>query len=202
MSAFLGPIHTWLFRKIKFQDEYTKEILKKVIEKGYDKEILNKIDTRFGSLEEGELSEIIDGSNIHGWLQERISLVENRLAYVVTTVTNSDLASLDFILEVVYEFGKKHAAPAGISVKEAYEYLEDLLVNGMPCDHVNNVVSETNDIVKWEQTVDIHAPYWTMIQGNVQYYYAIRERLISGIFENSGITFKQENQIFELRKED
>jgi len=28
MSAFLGPIHLWLYKKIKFQDEITNLLLK------------------------------------------------------------------------------------------------------------------------------------------------------------------------------
>lgn len=87
MSAFLGPIHTWLFRKIKFQDELTNTIL----EIEAQEELVKRIDKAYVSLEQGELADIVDSANIHGWLQERISIVENRLAFVVTDILQNIL---------------------------------------------------------------------------------------------------------------
>lgn len=202
MSAFLGPIHTWLFNKIKFQDELTKVILEFAKEKNYEIELLDRVDQRCGVLETGELADIIDGSNIHGWLQERISIIESRLAFVVTVITDEHPERIIEINDSVYEYGKQHAVEKGITAKEAYKYLEDQLLNGMPCDRVNNILDETENAVTWEQTIDIHESYWNMIHGNVEYYYAIRESLIVGMFENSGIIFEQTGkQIFVLRKE-
>ena len=42
---------------------------------------LADIDEKFGSLPEGDLGNIIDTTNIHGWLQDKIAIVERRLAY-------------------------------------------------------------------------------------------------------------------------
>ena len=202
MSAFLGPIHTWLYNKIKFQDELTKKIMDIVSQKGYEEELLSRVDNRYGTLEEGELADIIDESNIHGWLQERIAVVENRLAFLVTVLTDGHPERIMDVNDAVYEFGKNHAIASGLSVKEAYDYLDNLLLNGMPCDRVNDVVNEDDNSITWNQTVDIHEPYWKMINGNVEYYYAIRESLIIGMMEKSKIIFNQTgNQTFELRKE-
>lgn len=201
MSAFLGPIHSWLFRKIKFQDELTKSLLEFVVQKEYKKELVLQVDERYGTLEEGELVDIIDESNIHGWLQDRISVVEKRLAFVVTAAIEGHPERMLDINDAVYEFGKKHALEHGISAKEAYRILDDLLLNGMPCDRVNEVVRETPDSIVWRQTVDIHATYWDMVRGNPDYYYAIRESLILGITEKSGILYDQiKENTFELRK--
>lgn len=201
MSAFLGPIHTWLYNKIKFQDELIKRIKNVVLQKGYEDELLTQLDNRCRTLEEGELADIIDENNIHGWLQERITIVENRLSFLITVVTNGHPERIIDINDAVYEFGKEHSMKKGVSVKEAYGYLEDLLLNGMPCDRVNEVINEDENSIIWNQTVDIHKPYWDMIHGNVDYYYAIRKSLIVGIVENSGIRYNQVgNQMFELRK--
>lgn len=202
MSAFLGPIHSWLFGKIKFQDDLTKVIRNTILEQSNDKTLFAQLDKRYGTLEEGELADIIDAGNIHGWLQQRIALVENRLAYVVTIATEAHPEKIDAIKKAAYEFGKTHSTQTGIRVKEAYEYLEELLLNGMPCDRVNSVIDETDNALTWVQTTDIHKQYWDMIQGNMEYYYAIRECLIAGILENSGIAFHQvADATFELRKE-
>lgn len=202
MSAFLGPIHTWLYNKIKFQDELIKRIRNVVSQKGYEDELLSQLDHRYGTLEEGELADIIDENNIHGWLQERITVVENRLAFLITIVTDEHPERIIDINDAVYEFGKEHSVQKGISIKEAYGYLDNLLLNGMPCDRVNEVTNEDENSIAWNQTADIHKSYWDMIHGNVDYYYAIRKSLIVGIIENSGIVYNQiGEQTFELRKE-
>lgn len=202
MSAFLGPIHNWLFRKIKFQDELVQYIIEFVKSQGYQVPLLAQLDQRYGKLESGELADVIDESNIHGWLQERITVVENRLAFVVTVTTDEHPERIMDISEAVYEFGRSHAAENGISVKEAYGYLDNLLLSGMPCDRVNDITDETTDTITWVQTVDIHAPYWQMIHGNAEYYDTIKESLIVGMLEKSGISYQQTGaQSFELRKE-
>ena len=68
MSAFLGPIHIWLFEKIKFQENLNKHLIEMAAVKGYNKEKLAEVDSVCGVLEEGELADLIDGMNIHGWI--------------------------------------------------------------------------------------------------------------------------------------
>lgn len=78
---------------------------------------------------------------------------------------------------------------------------EILMGCGMPCDRVNDVTNEDETSISWVQIVDIHAPYWDIIHGNPEYYYAIRESLVIGMLENSGITYQQTvDQSFELKK--
>lgn len=201
MSAFLGPIHHWLFHKIKFQNDLVQYITDYVNIKGYKVPLLSQMDQRYGNLETGDLTDIIDEDNIHGWLQERIALVENRLAFLITMTTEEHPERIHDIKAAVYEFGKNHQVFHGITVKEAFQYLDDVLLNGMPCDRVNAITKEEEDSITWRQTVDIHAKYWEMLQGNVEYYYQIRESVIHGMLENSGIAFCQiGEQEFELKK--
>lgn len=97
MSAFLGPIHTWLYNKIKFQDAMALEVLNLAEEKGYANDLKSRTDNRYGVLGNGSLEEMIDPGNIHGWLQEKVSMVENRLAYAVTALTEPDPERLALI---------------------------------------------------------------------------------------------------------
>ena len=39
------------------------------------------------SLPEGDIGNIIDPTNIHGWLQDKIAIVERRIAYVAKNLT-------------------------------------------------------------------------------------------------------------------
>ncbi len=45
MSAFLGPIHIWLFEKIKFQENLNKHLIEMATVKGYNKEKLAEVDS-------------------------------------------------------------------------------------------------------------------------------------------------------------
>ncbi|MDD3416289.1 MAG: hypothetical protein PHY47_20195 [Lachnospiraceae bacterium] len=199
MSAFLGPIHSWLFGKIKFQNELVNKIEELAAAKGWIDESV-KFD-RYGTLEEGELADIIDESNIHGWLQERVSLVENKLAYVVTVLTDEHPDRIMDICDVAYEFGKENAFSGETNAKAAYGHLENILLNGMPCDRVNEVISQEKTQVSWRQVTDIHEQYWTMIHGNLDFYYTIRESVITGILENSGLEFIcNEDKVYQIRE--
>lgn len=95
MSAFLGPIHFWLYDKIKIQNEIVEEILD-YAEKN-NENIRSELYAKFGDGDLKPLSEVIDVTNIHGWLQERVARVERKLAYLVpklidNTPTSGDLA--------------------------------------------------------------------------------------------------------------
>lgn len=202
MSAFLGPIHTWLFRKIKVQEELVNAIQKMAEDALYLGDISSQMDHRYGRLEEGELADIIDENNIHGWLRERVTLVENRLAYLVIHLIEKNSESITKISDTAYLVGKQYALQESLSVKEAYTFLDSLLLNGMPCDHVNKIESETDENLIWVQTMDIHKQYWSMLKGDMKYFYTIREQFVTGVLEDSGISFlSHECQRFELRKE-
>ena len=55
MSAILGPIHHWLFRKIKIQNDLTNTLITTAKDKGLNTAVLADIDEKFGSLPEGDL---------------------------------------------------------------------------------------------------------------------------------------------------
>ncbi len=199
MSAFLGPIHKWLFGKIVFQNDLADIIEKKAKENNW---ISSDVDiNKFGVLEQGALEDIVDETNIHGWLQERVSLVERKLAYIVTSITDGHSERITDISDIAYQMGKEHAPDNIYDARQAYEYLETILLNGMPCDRVNEVVSENDNSVVWQQTTDIHERYWEEVNGNAEYYDVIRESLIVGLFEKAGIEFaEKENKMYEIKK--
>lgn len=198
MSAFLGPIHTWLYNKITVQNELVDTIIEQLKELEDIGDVELQLKGNYGIFPTGNLEDIVDDTNIHGWLQDKVSLVENRLAFLVT----ANPSNLQKMIEITHDFGKTYGTENELSVKEAYLYLDRLLLNGMPCDHVNVIESETDQCLQWKQAVDIHKSYWEMINGTVDYFYQIREAFIKGIFSNDSICFTSlGNQRFELRKE-
>ena len=103
MSAFLGPIHTWLYNKIKLQDELVNALIDAAVNENVaGDEIKAMLTRRYGELEKGDLEEICDPNNIHGWLQDRVSLVENRLAFAVTYLTMENSKNIEFLEKAAY----------------------------------------------------------------------------------------------------
>ena len=201
MSAFLGPIHYWLFTKIKFENDLTQNIIEFAKEKDYGLEAVKSVDEVCGVLENGNLEDLIDGMNIHGWLQERVNVVEERLAFITTAILSEDENRLSEILKVAFDFGKKNAY-SGDSIEEAYASFNNLMLNGMPCDRVIEIVEESEDNIVLVQTEDIHEKYWTKFMGDVKNYYAIRKSVMAGIFDGGKIEFKpiEGKPSFELRR--
>ena len=102
MSLFLGRIHYIMYDKILFQEEILENLLD-LLEEEKSLELKKDLDDKF-PLERGNLEDIIDESNIHGWLNERVIRSENRLAKAVSILLE------DFDLEKLknkfFEIGK------------------------------------------------------------------------------------------------
>lgn len=200
MSAFLGPIHTWLYNKIKFQDAMVDAILDLAEENGRPG-LREEAARRYGELVKGNLEDMIDTGNIHGWLQEKVSMVENRMAFAVTSFAGADEERFASVKKAIFQFGENHSLAEDTTPREAYDYLESTLLNGMPCDRVNELVQDSPERLIWRQTTDIHAPYWDMIQGDGARYHALRESLIQGMLKDSSVEFeKTQGQEYELRR--
>lgn len=192
MSAFLGPIHYWLYNKIQLQESLTESITE------YDKTIDEKLDKLCGTVERRPLEEVIDTANIHGWLQGQIEIAETRFALAVTTLLNVGV-NLDDIKLMARKFGSTHPLLAD-TAPEVFKQLGDLLLDGMPCDHVNQVTEQDDEKVVWMRTTDIHKPHWDKADGDISNYYALRSELILGMLQESGFSFHYEDNTFTVKK--
>ena len=171
MSAFLGPIHFWLYNKIGNQELLTKEIATLAAENSWIKDADSYTKTL------PPLETVIDEGNIHGWLQAQITDAENRYASLVTRILSEEDKRLEDLCAVAWRFGKEHAIKAG-TAEEVYKAFEDFFVNGMPCDRVNAVIESSAEKLSWEMTQDIHAQYWN---GDSSPYYTIRKSVMEGM---------------------
>jgi len=196
MSAFLGPIHHWLYNKVILQEEFIDRIFAKSLEQGWDNELEQKTFERFGTaVENRPLEEIIDTKNIHGWLQDKISISEQRLAFVVTELLKGGSHRLDELKQTAYQFGASHAAPKNANAVEAYKFLNDSLLDGMPCDRVNEVVEQGDDELKWCRTQCVHTQFWAAQNGDIKVYYELKSEIIKGMLFESGFKLDISNDI-------
>ena len=201
MSAFLGPIHYWMYNKILLQEDLIEKILKLSVEKNWDKSIAQLTADRFGEPEKHPLEEIIDTSNIHGWLQEKVSVAEYRLAFLVTKLLKEDSTRLNDIEKTFFDFGKENAIPNGSNVEEAFKFITDSLLDGMPCDGVNTLVSESDKEIVWKRNHCVHKSYWDEVGGNVDVYYKLRMEIIKGMTTGCGFKFEVLNDtVYKLTK--
>ncbi|MFR7418387.1 hypothetical protein [uncultured Megasphaera sp.] len=172
MSAFLGPIHFWLYNKIQFQENLIDELVAYVTAKGWS----DKAD-QYVSTDRRKLDEVIDEANIHGWLQSRIHDAEGRYAALVLDAAGDDAEKFDALKQAAHDFGVKQGLQAA-TAPEAFHRLDDLLLDGMPCDQVNRVRESDDARIAWDRTMDLHSDFW---QGHGDRYYALRQALVDGL---------------------
>ena len=191
MSAFLGPIHYFLYSKIEFQNNLCEYLLEKAELKspGFSKEINDNIK----NIPVGELEDIVDLSNIHGSLQSMIYDVENRLVFIVEMIEKNSIYSFDEILEFAREYGRKIEVEEGINAMDAYTLLSSKLLNGMPCDRVQEILDKDDDFIVWRDRMDIHEDFWKNLGRNSRDFYEIRKNIIIGILEKTDLTFDEES---------
>lgn len=205
MSAFLGPIHHWLFNKINIQENLTKELLEFAEDKAAEVlELRQESYNKYGTPVKGNLEDIIEGDNIHGWLQERVTSAEYRLAYVVTHLIDDKYITIEEAKNLFRANGKKTFSKLEEEVLTpvgAYEAIFDSLLEGMPCDRVNEVITSNEDEVIWKVSRCIHEAYWNEVGGDIIYFYMIRNAWIEGFLEGTSMHYEKiEDQTYRIRK--
>ncbi len=188
VSKFLGPIHFWLYRKIQLQEGLTDAIVEYGKANNWNVLASQSLSEDVKPVEMPELDTVIDGGNIHGWLQARIGSAEDRSARIVTAVLDEDASRLDALKKAAAEYGKQHKA----EVKEAgdvYRLLNDSLLDGMPCDNVNQLTEDSENRVSWTRTQDVHAESYQALGKDDAVYYALRTAMISGMLEGTGFSY-------------
>lgn len=189
MSAFLGPIHYWLYRKIEIQNNLANELASH-LGKGLVMPMLND---NFETLPEGDLEDFIQTDNIHGWLQEKVHLVEERLAFTVEQLVELNI-SLEEIEATSYKYGSKVTdLTEETTAKEAFVFLNDTLLDGMPCDHVNRMKQEDENQVVWIRTNNLHEEFWSQQSRLENRYDLVRDSFIRGCLASTGLEYKNES---------
>ena len=194
MSAFLGPIHFWLYNKIKIQNEIVEEILD-FADNGINPDFRENVYEKFGCEELKPLDEVIDVSNIHGWLQERVSQVENKLAYAVTELLKTEDESMDAIKDIFKSKGAE-VSTFGINteLQEIYNGINDTLLDGMPCDHASSVIFGNDNEIIWKRNMCVHERYWNTSGGDVKVFYLLRDEFIEGLLSETDVKYEKTDE--------
>lgn len=193
MSLFLGRIHYIMYDKILFQEEILDNLLN-FLEEEKRNELKKDLDEEF-LLEKGNLEDIIDESNIHGWLNERVVRSENRLAKAVSILLR------DFDLEKLknkfFEIGKNY--DAGEAPMEVFSFITSKFLDGMPCDHALAILKNDDDEFVFTVLSDVHKNIWKDYV-SPEIYWILRDSFILGSLNSSDLKFEKIEENYVIRK--
>ncbi|MGL4107291.1 hypothetical protein [Clostridium sp. LP20] len=210
MSLYLGKIHYWLFNKIVWFEGLESEIIKLAEKKGLNVEELSaEINKKYGEkLPNKPLEEIIDLGNIHGWLQSKIHSAEGRVATWTARIIQSSKDNSNEMNDIFIHQGMN----TGMLVREEkgeintaieiYNSINDYILDGMPCDRVNEVIISEEDLVKWQRRICVHKDIWDEVGVEVEYFYTLRDLWIKAFVTevNSSFIYIEKDGVMEIKR--
>lgn len=210
MSLFLGKIHYWLFNKVLWfegLEDKVIEFTRGKIAEGDNLE--NEINLKYGKkLENKNLEEIIDTSNIHGWLQSKIHSAEGRMAAWTSAILNNDKEYIYELKKIYTEQGVNAAKEAKVkssnaTAEDIFNSMNDYILDGMPCDRVNEVITSNDEIVEWKRRICVHKRIWEDEGVPVETFYDLRNQWISAFVKEMNNDYEYielDNDIKAIRK--
>ena len=204
MSAFIGPIHYWLYGKIRLVSKREKAIYNKVSEVcgSTVEELREQVWQMYGEpLPDVDLSELISHDNIHGWLQRQINVVESREAAFIKELLDTCGGAVQEIIEqTFYEQGEEAGKNAKQQEKydlatapRIYKAVNDYYLNGMPCDQADMVVASEAERVVWENAAWLQEQNWKRVGADAKVMTAFYRNWLAGFVSgaNGQYGFKQ-----------
>lgn len=191
MSAFLGPIHLKMYERILYQDDMAQKILDFTMEKGWSNDFEKVVNAKAPAASRKPLENIIDESNIHGWLSEAVARCERRFALTISSVLVDHPERLGELLRAMKDMGTECALSPSMDAEAVYQAVHDILLDGMPCNFPFANMDVGPDIAVWQVASCPHAPYWVEVHCDADIYYQLRDSWIDGVLSESGITHQR-----------
>lgn len=185
MSAFLGPVHFWMYGKLKKRENLIQAVIKFKDGKYGSSDTEAVINEKCGAFPAGNLEEIIDLNNIHGSLSELTELSEKRLACAAAEILNTDKNTCE-LERIFYENGNAERAEYGSlsNCDEIFKAIGSSLADGMPCDSGINVLNQNDSEIMWEVNPNVHIPFWEKSPLSVSLFFDLRDAWLRGFFSN------------------
>ncbi|WP_300408449.1 hypothetical protein [Lagierella sp.] len=185
MNKVLAPIHYKMNNKILYLEDLALMLKEQLgIKKIKDMETVNR----------GSLENIIDFKDIHGWLSRRVDKVEDTFAKILSQSLKEN--KVDSLLKLMYQKGfEENFLGNG---REAYLYIEDTFLNGMPCD--NSVKAwESNGEIYYKEVKDIHSCYY-IYDVDSQIYYDAKNSWVKGLLKKSNLKLLHDGKVNRIVK--
>ena len=68
--------------------------------------------------------------------------------------------------------------------------MNDYILDGMPCDRVNEVILNEDNKITWQTRIDVHKDIWDELGCDVNYFYNLRNTWIESFVSNLNDNFK------------
>jgi hypothetical protein len=169
MSTFLGPIHYWLFNKIKLVEEREKEQVAAFSAK-YGNDVTRLAESgarKFGAYYDGAPLETLIGMQpIHAYLAGAIEKVETREAALIKALVDKygeDAKAL--AMKTCRAHGEKVARAESEEINaesadDVYRAIKNAYLDGMPCDHVTDVDNKSASELVELHSDCLHRGFW------------------------------------------
>lgn len=205
MSLFLAPIHTWLFNKIVLVEDIEKAIVERFNSDEAQQYYVSLVENMGAPLPDLPLENLIDTGNIHGWLQGRITLAETRQAAFIRYILQKDDRQDEAIQAIYHDFGVRSAKLLEEKPEvpvTAFDALNNVLLEGMPCDRVNSVVTKDANEIVWKTTNCVHKGNWEASGVDVNFFYGYRAAFIQGFVTtaNPEFTYSYANDVEQVHQ--
>ena len=172
MSAFLGPIHFWLYNKIKFQEDLIRDLAETFPDACDAQSYVVELQPR---------------------LQSRITDAETRYAELVTNLLKEDSSRLEALKKSAYTVGSRMKTSPSADAIDCYKALDDAFLNGMPCERVNVITEKNAENVLYTEEQRIHDDVWIDAGGDPEIYYTLRKSAADGILSDTAFILKTDD---------
>lgn len=176
-----------LYRKIEHQEALTAALAEEAKNRGWIADTEQYVRT----LPEADAADLSADR-----LQELINDAETRYAALVRDVTAEAPERQIQLFSAAFTFGQAHALPKETGLLEAFQALESFFLNGMPEEKVDRLVSQSDRDVVWEQSKDVHAPFWKDLEDGTARYYRLRNCVMDGMLSTTPLQVRMEEGKF------
>lgn len=182
-------IHQWLYNKIILLEKIEEDIVQWATNQGFPaNEWMQDITESYGKPTGAvPLKKATGKANIHLWLYEALQSSELRQAALLTAILNERPESKDNIAEIFTKHGENSAQEFKDVVpgnpEELYIVLNDFLLDGMPNQRVNDILSGSENVIIWRTTKCMHKPFWDEVDGDIQHFYDFRGAWVKAFVE-------------------
>lgn len=199
-SKGINPQRVNQFNKIRLLNDVANQIAYYALQCG-NETVFDYIDLNCGCIPEGEFEQVVDLDSPHQFLQMYMQTAEKRFAYSVTVLLRMNPSYINQLEEFCGRVGQDIQLPKVNSLEQAYGFLNNFYLDGMPCDEVKKIIHIEENELTWQKLIDTHETAWEKAGGNLEIYYKLLTCFVNGLFKESNIILEiKDNTYFSLKK--
>mgnify|MGYP000847821512 FL=1 len=176
------------------QEKFVQAVISLSEDEGLDLDLARQVDERYGCLEIGDPDDMANKyAGDDKWMDNSLSIIENRFAYVIKAVVDYDEGQIINLKERFYGLGQEYMPEyEGLPIRHIYNVIRDLLLDGGRTEELNEVISEEFDEIIWKRTRSSTCKYWAYLDVDFnKYYLPLRQQFIDGLTEKTDVEFKK-----------